>query len=109
MNKRTKKKQQQERPIVVDCGSIWHNLDNLHFNWDDTFSYNKPWNITVCEREAGKTLDSLVKIYNAFYYHGCPSIILRRRIADMTSAYLDDLGSAINKFLKDEYKIQLLY
>ena len=38
-----------------------------------------------------------------------PSVVLRRRIVDMTSAYIDDIATLLNKFLKPEEAIQLLY
>lgn len=89
--------------------NIWENLDDLHFSWDDALSYNKTWNFAVGERESGKSVNSWIKVYNAFYYLKRPSIVLRRRIADMTSAYIDDIATLLNKFLKPQYQIQLLY
>lgn len=89
--------------------SIWIGMDTLHFCWDDVLSYNKTWNFVISSRENGKSVNSWIKLYNAYYYNGCPSIVLRRRIADMTSAYLDDAASVINKFLVPEEQIQLLY
>lgn len=32
--------------------------DNLHFKWGPTFTFNKPWNFAIGERESGKTTDS---------------------------------------------------
>ena len=84
-------------------------MDDLHFSWDQTLSHNKTWNFVVSERENGKSVDSWVKLYNAFFYCESPSVVLRRRIADMTSAYIDDIASLLNKFLKEEHQIQLLY
>ena len=89
--------------------SIWTNLDNLHFTWDETFSYGKPWNFAVGERESGKSVNSWIKLFNAFYYFQDPSIVLRRRIADITCAYIEDIATLLNKFLKPEHQIQLVY
>lgn len=88
---------------------IWQNLDNMHFSWDDALSYNKPWNFAVGERESGKSVNSWIKLYNVFYYLGCPSLVLRRRIADITTAYIDDIATLLNKFLKPQFQIQLVY
>lgn len=98
--------QKAAHPIVE---VIWQDLDNMHFSWDNALSYNKTWNFAIGERESGKSVNSWIKLYNAFYYLGCPSIVLRRRIADMTSAYVDDIATLLNKFLKPKYQIQLLY
>ena len=46
-------------------------------------------------------------LWNAFHYENRPSIVLRRRISDITSAYIEDTANVLNKFL--EKPIQLLY
>lgn len=81
--------------------------DNLHFRWNKSMSYNKVWNFAVGERESGKTVDSWFLLFNAFIYEHRPSIVLRRRIADMTTTYIDDIENVLNKFL--DRKVQLLY
>lgn len=83
------------------------NRDNLHFRWRNTLSYNKTWNFVIGERESGKTVDSLLLLWKAWKYENRPSIILRRRIADITSAYIDGIQEALNKFLDEP--IQLVY
>lgn len=90
---------------------IWDltKLDKLHFTWDKPLSYGKTWNFAVGERESGKSVNSWIKVFNAFYYEHRPSIVLRRRIADITSAYIDDTATLLNKFLLPENQIQLLY
>ena len=80
--------------------------DNLHFRWGKTLSYNKPWNFVIGERESGKSVDSWFLLYNAFL-KGRPSLVLRRRIADITPAYIEDTANVLNKFL--EKPIQLVY
>lgn len=95
-----------KRPLV-EC--IWKDLDNMHFDWDDALSYNKTWNFAVGERESGKSVNSWIKLYNAFYYLEDPSIVLRRRQVDITPAYIDDIATLLNKFLKPQFQIQLLY
>ena len=81
--------------------------DKLHFRWNKTLSYNKIWNFAIGERESGKSVDSWFLIWNAFHYENRPSIVLRRRISDITSAYIEDTTNVLNKFL--EKPIQLLY
>ena len=63
--------------------------DNLHFRWGRTLSYNKTWNFAIGERESGKSVDSWFLLYNAFIKEGRPSLVLRRRIADITPAYIE--------------------
>ena len=106
MSKKNIRVQPIQHPVVE---IIWQDLDNMHFSWDDALSYNKPWNFAIGERESGKSVNSWIKLFNAFHYLGRPSIVLRRRIADMTSAYIDDIATLLNKFLKPQYQIQLLY
>lgn len=81
--------------------------DNLHFRWNKTLSYNKTWNFAIGERESGKSVDSWFLLWNAYHYEGRPSIVLRRRIADITPAYIEDTANVLNKFL--DKPIQLLY
>ena len=90
---------------------IWDEtkIDLLHFSWDRILGYHKTWNFAVGERESGKSVNSWIKLYNAFYYRHRPSIVLRRRIADITSAYIDDTATLLNKFLLPDQQIQLLY
>lgn len=83
------------------------NRDSLHFNWNKALSYNKPWNFVIGERESGKSVDSWLKIWGAHRYLNRPSIVLRRRIADITPAYIEDTQNVLNKFL--ETPIQLVY
>ena len=80
---------------------------HLHFRWNHALSHHKVWNFAIGERESGKSVDSWFLIWNAYHYHNRPSIVLRRRTADITSAYIDDTANVLNKFL--EQPIQLLY
>ena len=61
----------------------------------------------MCEREAGKSVDSWFKLFKAFHYQGAPSIVLRRRIADITDQYIQDTETLLNKFL--DQPVQLVY
>lgn len=106
MSKNTKTKIEKKEVI-----NIWNEemLDDMHFSWDEVFGYQKKWNFVIGERISGKSVNSWIKVFNAFYYNGYPSLVLRRRIADITSAYIDDTATLLNKFLKPEYHIKLLY
>lgn len=81
--------------------------DNLHFRWNKVLSYNKTWNFAVGERESGKSVDSWFLLWNAYHYDKRPSVVFRRRIADMTSTYIDDIENVLNKFLNT--KVQMVY
>lgn len=70
-------------------------------------SYEKLWNFAIGERESGKTVDSWFLVFNAFYYKNRPSVIFRRRIADMSPTYINDVQNVLNKFL--ENPIELFY
>jgi len=83
--------------------------DRLHFSWNRALSYEKMWNFVIGERESGKSVDSWFHIYDAFTKRNQPSIVLRRRIADITSVYIDDIETLLNKFLEPEDRIQLVY
>ena len=80
---------------------------HLHFRWNHALSHHKVWNFAIGERESGKSVDSWFLLWNAFHYHKRPSIVLRRRTADITSAYIEDTANVLNKFLEEP--IQLLY
>lgn len=67
------------------------------------------WNFVIGERESGKSVDSWFHVYDAFTKRGQPSIVLRRRIADITSVYIDDIETLLNKFLDPSEQIQLVY
>jgi hypothetical protein len=105
------------QPSFVTDNPIWAEIiqtctidpdlcDDLHFRWHHALTLNKTWNCVIGERESGKTVASWLLIWNAFL-HGRPSLVLRRRIADITCAYIDDAAKAINKFLRRP--IQFVY
>ena len=81
--------------------------DNLHFNWNSQLGYQKTWNFCISPREPGKTTSSFFQIYNAYKKWSRPSIVLRRRQADITTAYIDDIAKVLNKFI--DVPIQLVY
>ena len=83
--------------------------DNLHFTWNKALSYNKIWNFATTSREAGKSTETALKIFNAYVREGRPSIIMKRRIADMTATFIEDFAKTINEWIPEDRKIQLVY
>lgn len=72
--------------------------DDLHFDAREIDSRDKPFNLVACEREAGKSVLMAKKMYNAFTADFSPSIVIKRRAADITSTYIDDIGTIYEKF-----------
>lgn len=64
--------------------------DDIHYNGKKMFGYNKPFNMVLSEREAGKSTLMVKLCYDFFRNTGKPTIILRRRTADITEQYLYD-------------------
>lgn len=83
--------------------------DNLHYNPNLRDSYNKQINITISERELGKSTEWAWKVWKKFLHNHRPSIILRRQQVDITEAYIDSIGATINQFLPDNKQIKLEY
>ena len=76
-------------------------IDNLHYDTSELEGYQKPFNFVVSPREAGKTTALIRKSYKLYRDRGQSTIILRRRIADITEVYINDLGTVISKFFED--------
>ena len=74
--------------------------DNIHLNGRRLDSYNKPFNFFITERETGKSTWAYSKMYKTFIHHHRPSILIRRRINDITETWINDVGETINQFLK---------
>ena len=74
--------------------------DSLHINLDELESHKKPFNIVQSCRSSGKTTLLLKKIYKAYQKKKQPSIIIRRRINDLTESNIIDNMRVINKFAK---------
>lgn len=73
-------------------------FDNIHYSSRNIDGHNKPFNLIVSAREAGKSTWMIQKIWNAFKKH-YPTIVLRRQIVDITELYVDSLQAIINKFI----------
>lgn len=80
--------------------------DNIHFSSREVDGYGKPFITIISEREAGKSTDIIMKIYNAFKRNGETSIVLRRLINDITETYIDDMANVINKFTDDHVVLE---
>lgn len=79
--------------------------DNLHFTFREIDGYNKFISFVISEREPGKsTALWLDKIYKA-YQEGKTSIVIRRRIADITDIYIDDSVEIIKKFIDPKFTV----
>lgn len=74
--------------------------DNIHLDGRRLDSYNKPFNFFITERETGKSTWAYSKMYKTFIHHHRPSILIRRRINDITDIWINDVGETINQFLK---------
>lgn len=81
---------------------IMNKWDNLHINLDKLDSYKKPLNIIQSCRSSGKTTLLLKKIYKAYKLKKQPSIIIRRRISDLTESNIIDTMRVINKFSTEQ-------
>ena len=74
--------------------------DNIHLDGRRLDSYNKPFNFFITERETGKSSWAYSKMYKTFVHRHRPSILIRRRINDITDIWINDVGETINQFLK---------
>lgn len=74
--------------------------DNIHLDGRRLDSYDKPFNFFITERETGKSSWAYTKMYKTFIHRHRPSILIRRRINDITDIWINDVGETINQFLK---------
>ena len=82
------------------------NWDNYHYDGNNLDSLDKPFNFIISERELGKTTWFwLKKAYKAFVTKGRTTLVIRRRIADITDTYIDDIAEVINKFQEEHVEI----
>lgn len=86
----------KKEPEIVELPKFV--CDDLHFGAQEIDGYNKDYNLVVCEREAGKSTLMWKKIYNAFKKDGCPSIVIKRLICDITEQYIEDTINLLEKF-----------
>lgn len=80
--------------------------DNIHYSSRKIDGYNLPFNFIISEREAGKSTDIWLKVYNTFKANGSTAIVIRRKVVHITKAYIDDIQEIINKFTDDKVKFE---
>lgn len=74
-------------------------LDNLHYNFREIDGYNKPFNIIVSEREAGKTTMAWnQKVYRPWLKNHKPWLYLVRNQTEITEQLIDGINIPISKF-----------
>ena len=82
-------------------------LDNLHYDFREIDGYNKPFNIIISPREAGKTTIAWVKkVYRPFLKNHKAWLYLVRNQNEITDDLIDGISLPINKF-NDE--VELIY
>ena len=83
--------------------------DNLHLSTAKGDSYNVLDNFYITTRGMGKSAIFWGKLYNAWKTLGRSGIVLRTIQADITSAYLDDIETMLNKFRCTEDYVKISY
>lgn len=81
--------------------------DDIHYKIDKLLSKNKTFNYVISAREAGKSTDIWHYCFNRLAKRGKTTLVIRRQIADITVAYIDDIEELLNKFTSDP--VQLFY
>ena len=81
-------------------------LDNLHYDFRKIDGYNKPFNIIISPREAGKTsMAWLKKVYLPWKRTHKPWLYLVRNANEITEALIDGIELPINKFTEDNVRL----
>ena len=83
--------------------------DNIHLSTAKGDSYNVLDNFYITSRGMGKSALFWGKLYNAWKSLGRSGIVLRTIQADITSAYLDDIETMLNKFRCTEDYVKISY
>lgn len=74
-------------------------MDNLHYNFREIDGYNKPFNIIISPREAGKTTSAWVsKVYRPWCKTHKPWLYLVRNANEITESLITGIETPINKF-----------
>lgn len=83
--------------------------DNMHFTFRTVDGYKKPFVFVVSAREAGKsTAYWLDKAYKKWKDKRQTTLVMKRNIVSITSAYIESIGKIIKKFNENE-QIELHY
>ena len=73
--------------------------DNIHFTFRTVDGYKKPFVFVISAREAGKsTAFWLDKAYKKWKDNRQTTLVIKRTIVGITSAYIDSIGYIIKKF-----------
>lgn len=80
--------------------------DNIHYSNRNILGYNLPFNFVISEREAGKSTDFWLWIYNKWKKLGLTCLVVRRKVVHITKAYIEDIAKIINKFTDDNVKFE---
>lgn len=83
--------------------------DNLHLSTSKGDSYDVMDNFYITSRGMGKSALFWGKLYNAWKKLGRTGIVIRTIQADITSAYLDDIETLLNKFRAPADYVQIKY
>lgn len=81
--------------------------DNIHYNFRKIDGANKPYNLIVSAREAGKTSAAeVLKAWKVFKEKNWKTIFLRRQIADITDLYIESFQVTLNLFIDEDLKLE---
>ncbi len=83
--------------------------DNIHLTTSRGDSYDVLDNFYITSRGMGKSAIFWNKLYNAWKRLGRSGIVLRTIQADITTAYLDDTETLLNKFRMPEDYVKISY
>lgn len=75
----------------------------MHISFRPIMGYNLPFNAIISEREAGKSTEWVSYAYRNFQ-DGYTTLILRRHVNSITTAYIESIRMIINKFYDEEAK-----
>lgn len=82
-------------------------LDNLHYSFRTIDGYNKPFNIIVSPREAGKTtIFWITKVYRPWLKTKKPWLYLVRNANEITESLISGIEDILNKFSDNEIKLE---
>ena len=80
--------------------------DSMHISFQKMFGYNKPFNVVISPREAGKTTEWVSIAYSNFLKKHKSSLVIRRNVNSISEAYIDSIQSIINMFYDESVKFK---
>ena len=80
--------------------------DNIHYSNRRILGYNVPFNFVISEREAGKSTNFWLWIYNRWTKDKLTCLVIRRKVVHITKAYIEVIAKIINKFTDDNVKFE---